>query len=167
MIRTRLMTNAFILNGDNVLVLNRSSHKRLAPGLWTGVGGHIEPAEINDPVSSCLREIYEETGLQQSSIEEFKLLYIVNRLWENEIRQQYIFFGKTKSTEVLSNDEGELHWIGITDLLELEMPLTIKYTIEHFLNHNGNQILHIGTVTQNKNKLPDITWTPLIDPEAI
>lgn len=161
MIRTRLMTNAFILNGEKVLCLKRSTNKRIAPGLWTGVGGHIEPEEINDPEGSCLREVYEETGLQGSSITDFKLLYIVHRIKENEIRQQYIFFGKTTSTEVVSNDEGELHWIDASDLLKLEMPLTIRYTLEHFMNHRESQIVHIGAITQNESKLTEIKWTRL------
>lgn len=58
MIRTRLMTNAFLLNGEKMLVMKRSNNKKIAPGLWTGVGGHIEPQEINDPEASCLREIW-------------------------------------------------------------------------------------------------------------
>lgn len=166
MIRTRLMTNAFILNGEKVLCLKRSNSKRIAPGLWTGVGGHIEPEEINDPGVSCLREVYEETGLPESAIDEFKLLYIVHRKIDKEIRQQYIFFGKTTCTEVLSNDEGELHWIDTSDLMKLEMPLTIKYTLEHFLYHRENQIVHIGTMTQNEKKIPEIKWTPLLDSDV-
>lgn len=55
----RLMSTAF---GSRVLMLKRSPDRKLAPDLWTGVGGHIEPDEINDPKSACYREIYEETG---------------------------------------------------------------------------------------------------------
>lgn len=42
MISLRLMTNAFIINRNKILLLKRANYKKIAPGLWTGVGGHIE-----------------------------------------------------------------------------------------------------------------------------
>jgi 8-oxo-dGTP diphosphatase len=166
MISLRLMTNAFILNGDKILLMKRANHKRLAPGLWTGVGGHIEPEEVNDPKGSCIREVIEETGLKESDIDDLRLLYIVNRNRNDEIRQQYIFFGSTLATEVFSNDEGELHWIDKSEILDLEMPLTIRCTLEHYLNTKDSQVIHIGTMTKSEKKSPNMIWAPLIDPEV-
>jgi 8-oxo-dGTP diphosphatase len=166
MVTLRLMTNAFILNEDKILLMKRANHKKIAPGLWTGVGGHIEAEEANDPKSSCIREVIEETGLKESDILDLRLLYIVNRMKEDEIRQQYIFFGRTLSSEVVSNDEGELHWIDKSEILDLEMPLTIRYTLEHYLNIKESQVIHIGTMTKSENKSADMVWTPFIDPEV-
>jgi 8-oxo-dGTP diphosphatase len=165
MVTLRQMTNAFILNGDKILLLKRANHKKIAPGLWTGVGGHIEPEEANDPTGSCIREIVEETGLIESDIQDLRLLYIVNRMKDNEIRQQYIFFAQTSATEVFSNDEGELHWIDKSKILDLEMPLTIRYTLEHYLNIKESQVIHIGTMTKSENNPVNMVWAPLIDPE--
>jgi 8-oxo-dGTP diphosphatase len=166
MISLRLMTNAFILNGDKILLMKRANHKKIAPGLWTGVGGHIEPEEINDPKSSCLREVNEETGLKESDIVDFRLFYILNRKKDDEIRQQFIFFGRTLATEVLSNDEGELYWIDKSEILKLDMPLTVRYTLEHYLNIRESEVIHIGTMTKSENKSPVMVWAPLIDPEG-
>lgn len=165
MISLRLMTNAFIINRNKILLLKRANYKKIAPGLWTGVGGHIEPEEVNDPKSSCLREINEETGLKVSDLYDFRLQYIVHRKKNDEIRQQYIFFGKTSTTEVIANDEGELHWIDISKIVELEMPLTIRYTLEHYLYNIESKGIHIGTMTKPVNKTPCIIWAPLIDPD--
>lgn len=67
---------------------------------------------------------------------------------------------------MLANDEGELHWISLSEILMLEMPLTVRYTLEHFIKNQENQIVHIGTLTQNQSKFPDIIWAPLLDPEG-
>jgi 8-oxo-dGTP diphosphatase len=166
MVSLRLMTNVFILNGDKMLLMKRANHKKIAPGLWTGVGGHIEPEEVNDPKGSCIRELIEETGLKESDIDDLRLLYIVNRMKDDEIRQQYIFFGSTLVTEVFSNDEGELHWIDKSEILKLEMPLTVRYALEHYLNIKESQVIHIGTMTKSENQSTEMIWASLIDPEG-
>lgn len=53
-------TLCFIRRGEQLLMLNRNNAPCM--GLWTGVGGKIEPGEI--PLESVLREVYEETGIR-------------------------------------------------------------------------------------------------------
>ena len=54
-------TLCFITHGDDVLLLKRGENKRIFPGHYNGVGGHIERDE--DPHTSAIREMQEETGL--------------------------------------------------------------------------------------------------------
>src|SRR6266849_253065 len=54
-------TLCFITSGDDVLLMKRSDTARVFPGRYNGLGGHIERDE--DPYTSALREIREETGL--------------------------------------------------------------------------------------------------------
>ncbi len=56
-------TICFIRRGEELLLLNR--RRRPAMGLWTGVGGKIEPGEA--PLPGVLREIREETGIAVSA----------------------------------------------------------------------------------------------------
>jgi 8-oxo-dGTP diphosphatase len=58
----RILSGAFIIEGNDYLLMKRADTKRIAPGMWGGVGGHAEPDELNSPRTTCLREIYEETG---------------------------------------------------------------------------------------------------------
>ncbi|KAB2860866.1 MAG: NUDIX domain-containing protein, partial [Anaerolineae bacterium] len=51
----------FITYQDDLLLMKRAMHKRIFPGFYNGVGGHIERDE--DPLTSARREILEETGL--------------------------------------------------------------------------------------------------------
>lgn len=62
MITLRSFSIAIIENNDKVLMMERSMERKFAPGLWTVVGGHIEPSELNDPSVTCVREIEEETA---------------------------------------------------------------------------------------------------------
>jgi 8-oxo-dGTP diphosphatase len=94
------MTGAFLVNNDEVLMLKRSKNKKIAPGLWSCVGGHVEPHEYSSPESSCLREIEEETGLSRIDIENLTLRYILLRRIGDELRQHYIFFGETRTKTI-------------------------------------------------------------------
>ncbi|QHQ60211.1 NUDIX domain-containing protein [Anaerocolumna sedimenticola] len=65
MIKLRNMATAYLMNRNEFLLMKRAAGRNLAPGLWAGVGGHLEPEELNSPKEACLREIYEETGITQ------------------------------------------------------------------------------------------------------
>jgi 8-oxo-dGTP pyrophosphatase MutT (NUDIX family) len=54
-------TLCFITSGDDVLLIKRAAHKRVFPGRYNGIGGHLERDE--DPRSGAIREMREETGL--------------------------------------------------------------------------------------------------------
>ena len=53
-------TMCFLRQGQQLLLLNR--RRQPAMGLWTGVGGKIEPGET--PLQGALREVHEETAIQ-------------------------------------------------------------------------------------------------------
>ncbi|MBZ0291862.1 MAG: NUDIX domain-containing protein [Anaerolineae bacterium] len=60
-------TLCFVVNGDDILLMKRSPHKRVFPNRYNGLGGHIERDE--DPLTSARREILEEAGIAVDSIE--------------------------------------------------------------------------------------------------
>lgn len=157
MVRIRLLTAAYLFNNDHVLLLKRSKGRQLAADLWTGIGGHIEKDELNEPKMACLREIFEETGIHESKIKNLKLRYIILRKDKEEIRQHYIFWGNTSQWTTVDSDEGQLHWIPIADVTKLEMPLSVKYTFEHFLTEPNEQRIYIGTISGL-----EINWSQLL-----
>ena len=64
----RLCVGAFIRDERNRVYLHRRSpHRRLLPGIWDAVGGHVEPGET--PEVALAREIEEETGWRLATIE--------------------------------------------------------------------------------------------------
>ena len=158
MIRMRIMTGAYLFNDNNLLMLKRSKDRALASNLWTGIGGHVEANEHNSPEESCLREIFEETGIRSNEIERLELRYILLRRSKDEIRQHYIYFGNTSKMDIINSDEGTLHWIDRSKVLDLEMPLTIEHMIKHYLNNSEEQSVVIGSINQSK-----MEWSCLID----
>lgn len=110
-------TLCFITHGRDVLLLKRGMHKRVYPGRYNGVGGHIERDE--DPLTSALREMQEETGL---AIEEVRLrgLIHVDAGSANGI-MVFVFSARATSREFAPCDEGTLEWVPLDAATDLPL----------------------------------------------
>jgi 8-oxo-dGTP diphosphatase len=160
------MAAAILFNGDDILMMKRSPTRKLAPGMWAAIGGHLEIGEHSTPMSGCLREIYEETQLEESDITDLRLRYIILRLKDDEIRHQYIYVGNTAARQVHQTDEGDLHWIHRAKILNLEMTATTRFIFEHYFTiGEADCELRVGTVSAFKRKA-NITWATLQDWES-
>lgn len=131
--RLRNMTSVYLLREDAVLCLYRMG-SRVANNQYIGsAGGHFEQAELNDAKSCVLREMKEELGLEEGDVEGLKLRYITYRLKNGEIRQNYYFFGTLKEERELRSTEGKLRWVPFEAVPELDMPVSAKHMILHYL----------------------------------
>jgi 8-oxo-dGTP diphosphatase len=160
----RQMTTAYLFHESDVLMIKHSSSRVFNFEFWSGVGGHIEPEEINDPKAAALREIYEESGLMQQEIKDFSLRYILLRLKDDEIRQQYIYFGRTDRKDLISSEEGELFWIKQEDLAQLHMSTLNRLMLEDYFRNPDCTGVKVGTITAGDNGEPYIQWAELKDP---
>lgn len=160
----RQMVTAFIFHDDCVLMMKRSSNRLFQFEFWSGIGGHMEPEEINRPQEACLREIREESGFEPHDIADFSLRYILLRLKEDEIRQQYVYFGRTSRKDYISSDEGELSWIKQEELLKLHLSTNNRLMLEDYLQNPGSTDVKVGTIAISAEGEPFIQWTLLKDP---
>ena len=159
MITLRNSVAAFLRNNYKYLLMNRAPNRKIAPGVWCGVGGHIEPHEINDPLTACYREIEEETGIQKCQIVSIDLYYIIMRRSKDEIRQSYIYFGETLQTDVTQTDEGTLFWINEKDLLNREYSKTFAAMLEHYAKRSHyDRTVYVGATENDSSKL-HINWS--------
>jgi 8-oxo-dGTP diphosphatase len=164
-INTVPMVTIFLERNDSILMLKRSTAKKIAPGKWTGIGGHIEEYEYKEPFRACLREMEEETGLKEKDVKELKLRYYVLRNLKNEtLRQQFVYFGKTDKDPLFYEfREGSLHWIEKQKVFNLDMVMIGKYILKHYLQENkGDGELEIGVATY-VDGTEKILWNKVVD----
>lgn len=131
--KLRNMTSVYFVEEDRLLCLYRIG-SRVAGNKHVGAaGGHFEEGELNDPRACVLREMKEELGLEAQDVDGLSLRYITHRLTGGEIRQNYYFFGKLKETIPEYSSEGILKWVNFRDVPELEMPVSAKQMLLHYL----------------------------------
>lgn len=155
------------MNEEDFLLMQRSVHRKFAPGIWAGVGGHLEPHEINNPEEACLREVYEETKIQKKDLENLKLKYIILRRSKNEIRIQYVYFANSKTRSISQTDEGKLFWINKNDLFDRDLSTTARETLKHYKTYGDSiEDILVGVVSVELNK-PIMNWVPVQDWEGM
>jgi len=148
------MTAIYITCGNQMLLLYRVGSRVVAPS-WCGIGGHFEPAELNDPRACVLRELEEETGLTEGDLENLRLRYVTLRLKNGEIRQNYYYFADLCPDAALPShcDEGTLRWIPYPEILDREMPHTAKHVLAHYLAE-GMHTNHLYCGASEANNTP-------------
>jgi 8-oxo-dGTP diphosphatase len=100
-------TLCFITHGDDILLLKRGDHKRIYPGRYNGVGGHIERGE--DPLSGAIREMREETGLDITQARFRGVIHV--DAGETAGIMVFVFSAEATSRAFTDSDEGTLEWI--------------------------------------------------------
>jgi 8-oxo-dGTP diphosphatase len=153
------MTGAFLLYDNKMLLMHRTEQNKLAPGMWSCVGGHIEPDELNNPRAACLREIAEETGIREDMICDLKLRYITNRITGSELRTGYYYVGYlTCDCDLPFCDEGTLHWIELADAATRPMTFSIKCVTEHIIANLDDENIYLCGINRENDTM---TWVGL------
>jgi 8-oxo-dGTP diphosphatase len=98
-------TAIFLRDGDAFLLLRGSSNKRIWPGRYNGVGGHIDRGE--DVLKAAARELREETGLEAS-------LWLCGTVVVDSGTVGiglFVFSGAAAGGELRESSEGQPEWI--------------------------------------------------------
>ena len=148
--KLRNMTSVYLTGERGILCLYRLG-SRVANKKYIGsAGGHFEKDELNDARACVLREMREELGLTEEDVKDLKLRYITYRLADGEIRQNYYFFGTLREEKELTSSEGTLKWIPYDGFETLNMPVSAKHMILHYLRAGRfDDVLYAG-ITQEK-----------------
>lgn len=138
--KTILSVNALIWCGGKVLLLRRSVTKKIDPGVYSGIGGKVEPGEsIYD---ATLREIEEEAGLTE--FESIKVFSITQHPYPPmDCEWVNFYFNVTIKTQIKisKNAEGEFFWIDPKDVETLPMVNDLKEYIKILSINPGAYIL--------------------------
>lgn len=105
-------TLILVFNGNSVLLQKGAPTKKIYPGFYNGLGGHIERGE--DVLWAARRELMEEAGLQCPDLHLCGTVAI--DVEENNGILLFVMTGNKVIGEINESDEGSLHWVGIDDL---------------------------------------------------
>lgn len=110
-------TLCFITHGDEVLMLRGAPTKRIWPGKYNGVGGHVEADE--DIYTSAIREMKEETGLDVTDV---RLGGVINIDAGQETGIiVFVFTGRALGRDVRPSAEGTLEWVKRNQIKTLDL----------------------------------------------
>jgi len=105
-------TLIFIRKEDEILLIKGADDKKIWPGLFNGIGGHIERGE--NLISAAERELVEETGISNVKLDLRGIIFIdVN---ENNGIAIYVFVGESDTKTIKNSPEGTLEWVKINGL---------------------------------------------------
>ena len=155
-----LATMNFVVFGDSVLMLRRSTDKEAAPGTLIGPGGRIDATE--DAVTSAVREIREETGLSVDSA-QVQLKAVAFHRAPYKGQTWIVFVNRVELLkppgQLKASSEGKPQWVKIADLKsETDVFIGSEYYHEHVLTplpgilytnlewHNG-KLKHASSTT--------------------
>lgn len=109
--KTILSVNALIWCEGKVLLLKRAATKKVDPGVYSGIGGKVEPGE--DILSAMYREIEEEVGITKEQITSIKPYSVTqhpypphNAEWVNV----YFYARVNEQFKIEPTEDGEFEW---------------------------------------------------------
>lgn len=143
-------TLCFVLNGNDVLLMKRSAHKRVFPNRYNGVGGHIERDE--DPLTSAKREIHEETGLHVRDV-RLRAVYNIDAGEATGILL-LVFTAYSDTRQILESNEGTLHWIPREQVMRLDLVEDLPQLLPRVLAMGDDSVpLFVHVSYDNENAM--------------
>ena len=120
----------FVVDRDEVLLLRGAPDKRIWPGLYNGVGGHVESGE--DILTAAKREVLEETGL---AVDDLCLRGVVNiqTPTPNTGIVMFVFTANATGHNARPSPEGALAWVPISAVTKLPTVPDVPMLLEHAL----------------------------------
>ena len=139
-------------SGGRVLMIHRNAGDTARPGdyhsgKWNGLGGKSEADE--SPLESAQREFHEEAGIDLP-LEAFRPLGVLTfpnfKALKKEDWMVFVFTIEMTAADVARvstrNDEGELHWVPVSDLHSLSLWAGDR----HFMPYVAENRSFIGTI---------------------
>lgn len=133
-LKTIEATLVYIFEDDKCLMLHRIKKKGdIHKNKWNGLGGKLEPGE--SPEECAVREIHEESGLKLNSLKFAGHLFFPKFDKHANDWSVFVFTSDDFDGSILNNPpEGELHWIPIKELLDLNLWEGDKYFLPMVLS---------------------------------
>ena len=116
----------FVLDGDRVLLLRGAATKKIWPGVYNGLGGHVERGESVQAAAG--REIYEEAGLRVTGLRLRGVVTI--DAGEPAGIGLFVFTAQPAGGSLMASDEGSLEWVPLAGVRELPIVPDVAVLLE-------------------------------------
>lgn len=121
------IANTVLYHDNKVLLIKKPTNRYSMPG------GKMDHYEI--PIRTAKREFMEETGLK---LKHISLKCIADIKYKNKELEMYVHYSESFSGELnILSVEGELEWISVDELKNLEMYPSDLEIIEYCLNNDN------------------------------
>ncbi len=98
-----------LIKDGKVLLQKAPENKKIFPGFYNGIGGHIERGE--DVLSGAIRELKEEAGILCDDLSLMGTIMI--DVEDEQGILLFVFSGQKIRGDISDSEEGSLHWIEI------------------------------------------------------
>jgi 8-oxo-dGTP diphosphatase len=147
--------------GGRLLLLRRAAWKKRFPGRWTGIGGRVEPDELDGIPGSALRELREETGLTAGDLVDLTLRRTLTFRRSGEPTTCLFFFtAGLRSDRIPPCNEGELTWVAPADLPSLDVIETAGAVLPQLVEDLGvdRPVRHGAARYDGDGRLAAVVW---------
>ena len=124
----------FVLDGDRVLLLRGAASKKIWPGVYNGLGGHVERGESVQATAE--REIFEEAGLRVSRL-RLRGVITVDTGASPGIGL-FVFTAQTAGGTPTASDEGSLEWVPLSEVRDRPIVPDVAVLLERLTAEPDN-----------------------------
>jgi len=143
-----------LISEDRVLLQKAAEDKKIFPGYYNGIGGHIERHE--DVLAGANRELKEEAGITcQDLCLAGSIMIDVEEVAGILL---FVFTGSKFTGELSPSVEGTLHWVKIDQLNQFQVVDDIPELVTRVLDFTTNGRLFFGKYTYDGEGKRTSSW---------
>ena len=114
--------------------------------MWNGIGGKLQPGE--DPFTTCIREVREETGLTITG-PVLRALLVISVKSTGDLWTIFVFTAALPAGEPVASDEGELAWVDVGRLNSLPVPADLPVILPRVFEDGGVVVARLEYETED------------------
>jgi 8-oxo-dGTP diphosphatase len=122
-----------LIKEKKVLLIKAPQTKKIWPGYYNGLGGHVENRE--DILSSARRELIEESGLECLDLTLRGIITI--EVEEQQGILMFLFSGENILGSLRPSIEGQPEWVDVENLRTLQVVEDIPLLVEIVMNRQS------------------------------